>query len=94
MGLSQGGKLGFVLLTRIPPGAQVYPHTDKGWHAVNHQKFCVSVKANKSQAFCFEGEEMRTEAGDVFTFDNSHPHWVTNESDEERISLIICVRAH
>jgi hypothetical protein len=86
-----GGILGFVLITRIPPGKQVYPHVDQGWHARTHEKFCVCLKAMKAQAFCFEGEELRSESGDIFMFQNQYPHWVRNESAEERISLIVCL---
>jgi hypothetical protein len=87
-----GVQLGFVLLTRITPGKRVYPHIDQGWHARHYEKFCVCVKANKNQAFHFEGEELRTEDGDLFWFDNAYPHWVTNESNQERISMIVCIR--
>lgn len=88
-----GGKtLGGVLLTRIPPGGQVRPHVDHGWHAGHYEKFAAQIKGNKDQAFCFEGTELRPEPGDLYTFDNSKRHWVTNDSDSERITLIVCVR--
>lgn len=87
-----GKRLGFVLLTRIKPGNQVYPHIDQGWHAGYYEKYCISIRANKHQAFKFKDEELRTEDGDLFWFNNSQVHAVTNESDEDRISLIICIR--
>lgn len=88
-----GGKtLGGVLITRIPPGGQVKPHVDRGWHADVHAKYAVQIKGNASQAFCFDDAELRPEPGDLYTFDNSRRHWVTNESDSERITLIVCVR--
>lgn len=84
--------LGGVLMTRIPPGKNVYPHVDGGWHADFYDKICVSVKANKYQAFSFPGVNHVSEPGDAFWFENSIEHWVTNPSDEERISLIICLK--
>ena len=87
-----GKKLGGVLITRIPPGGEVKPHIDSGWHAEHYEKFAVQVKGNKDQAFCFENGELRPEPGDLYTFDNSYMHWVTNNSDSERITLIICIR--
>jgi quercetin dioxygenase-like cupin family protein len=87
-----GLQLGAVLVTRITPGSQVYPHIDQGWHARTFDKYCIQIKGNLEQAFHFEGEELRTTDGDVFWFDNSAPHWVTNESSEERMSLIVCIR--
>jgi uncharacterized RmlC-like cupin family protein len=87
-----GVQLGFVLLTRIAPGKQVYAHIDQGWHARHYEKFCICVKADKKQSFNFKDEELRTEDGDLFYFDNAYPHWVINDSDRERISLIVCIR--
>jgi len=93
--LIDGERLGGVLITRIPPGGQVYPHVDQGWHATTFEKFAIQVKGNPEQAFCFEGESLSPEVGELFWFDNSKPHWVTNPTEEERITLICCIqRAH
>lgn len=85
-------ELGGVLITRIPPGASVKPHKDSGWHARTYEKFGLSVAANDKQAFCFEDKQLVTKPGDLFWFDNSFTHWVTNDSDEPRITCIICVK--
>jgi hypothetical protein len=87
-----GGRLGGVLITRIPPGGRVNPHVDTGWHAGYYEKFAVQIASNESQAFCFEDAELRPLPGDLYTFDNSRLHWVTNDSDTPRITLIVCVR--
>lgn len=84
--------LGGVLITRIPPGESVKPHIDGGWHAGHYRKFGVQVKGDQRQAFCFEGAELRANDGDVYEFRNDVLHWVTNDSDRERITLIVCVR--
>jgi hypothetical protein len=88
----QGEKLGGVLITRVPPGKQVAPHADTGWHAQHYRKFAVQLKGNAKQAFHFEACSLVTQPGDLYTFDNSFLHWVTNDSDEDRITLIICIR--
>ncbi len=90
----RGKALGAVLITKIPAWKQVYPHVDQGWHAKHFEKFAVQVNGNLNQAFHFKGEHLLTEDGDLFWFDNSHPHWVTNNSDEDRITLIVCIRRH
>lgn len=87
-----GGKLGGVLITRIPPGGEVRPHIDRGWHAGYYDKYAVQIAGNDKQAFCFEDSVLRPDPGDLYTFDNSRLHWVTNQSDSERITLIICIR--
>lgn len=87
-----GMSLGGVLITRIPPGKQVYPHVDQGWHARHYEKFAVQVKGNERQKFHFRDESLITGNGDLFWFDNAFEHWVTNDSDEDRITLIVCIR--
>lgn len=87
-----GKRLGGVLITRIPPGGEVKPHIDTGWHAGYYEKFAIQIKGTKDQAFCFEDAQLSPEPGDLYTFDNSRMHWVCNESAEERITLIICIR--
>jgi uncharacterized cupin superfamily protein len=84
--------IGGILLTRIPPGKQVYWHKDSGWHAQAHRKFIVLLRADHKQTFEFEGEALQADTGDCFEFDNSYAHRVVNNSDNERISLIICLR--
>jgi hypothetical protein len=92
MGIVGGDRLGMVLITRIPPGGRVAPHVDAGWHARYYDKYAVQIKGNADQAFHFEGESLSAEPGDLYAFDNSKLHWVTNDSDEERITCIICIR--
>ena len=91
-GYVNGKTLGGVLITKIPPGGEVLPHIDGGWHASHYEKFAVQLKGNKDQGFYFEDGQLHPEPGEVYTFDNSRLHWVKNDSDEDRITLIICVR--
>jgi len=87
-GIEQGG----VLITRIPAGKRVYPHTDSGWHAEKFSKYCVCVRANQAQTFMYENAMGACESGRVFWFDNSYEHWVTNPTDEARVSMIVCIQ--
>jgi aspartyl/asparaginyl beta-hydroxylase (cupin superfamily) len=86
--------LGGVLITKIPPGKQCYPHIDQGWHAHYYEKFAYQVQAHPDQSFNVETEVLHTRSGDLFWFDNSHTHWVENPSDEDRITMIVCLRRH
>lgn len=87
-----GRQLGGVLITRIPPGGRVEPHIDGGWHAGYYEKFAIQLRGDDKQAFCFEDASLSALPGDLYTFDNSRLHWVTNDSDAERMTLIICIR--
>lgn len=93
MRLVGGTRLGGVLITKIPPGGRVEPHQDHSWHADYYQKFAVQLMGTPDQAFHFEGEELRALPGDLYTFDNSQTHWVTNDSKQDRMTLIICIKA-
>jgi len=84
--------LGGVLITKVPPGGSVKPHIDQGWHAGHYEKFAVQLKGNKEQAFCFGDSSLSPLPGDIYTFDNSKLHWVTNDSDEDRMTMIVCLR--
>jgi hypothetical protein len=92
MAAVRGERLGGVLITRIPPGQQCKPHTDPGWHARYYDKFAVQIKSAPGQCFHFHGESLAAEPGEVYWFDNAHTHWVTNDSTEERITLIVCIK--
>jgi quercetin dioxygenase-like cupin family protein len=92
MAAFHGDRLGGVLITKIPAGAECKPHTDPGWHARYYQKFAVQIASAPGQRFCFEGEDLETRPGDVFWFDNAHTHWVTNPTPYERITLIVCIK--
>lgn len=86
-------ELGGVLITKIPPGGSVQRHSDSGWHAEYYRdKYAVQIKGNADQAFCFEHVQLSAEPGQVYWFDNQREHWVVNNSDEDRITMIICTR--
>jgi hypothetical protein len=88
-------QIGGCLITRIPAGKSVKPHTDKGyWHSEYYKdKILLLLKSSEGQSFNFEGDERHEGvAGDAFLFDNRVTHWVDNNSDIDRISLIIAGR--
>jgi hypothetical protein len=88
----EGVELGGVLITRIPPGKECKPHVDPGWHARRYEKFGVQITSAPGQKFCFDNAELETKPGDVFWFDNQFNHWVTNPTEYERITMIVCIR--
>lgn len=92
MAAFEGDQLGGVLITKVPPGKSVKPHIDPGWHARFYQKFAIQIQAHPGQAFNFEGESLMTKPGDLYWFDNSHMHWVTNDSDQDRVTVIACIK--
>lgn len=87
-------KLGGCLITKIPAGNRVYPHSDAGaWHSEYYnRKVLVLLQSAPGQTFNFDNESHEGEAGEVFYFDNQVTHSVTNHSDCDRISLILAIR--
>lgn len=85
---------GGVLITRIPPGCQVYPHHDRGtWHSEHYDlKVWIPLRANDRCVNNVEGEEMVWKPGEAWSHDNLRVHSVRNEGDSERIVLILCFR--
>lgn len=90
----EGERLGGVLITKIPPKGTIKKHIDGGWHVNYYDKFYVSLKSKPGAKFiCHEGDEvLEPKVGECWRFDNRLPHSVVNESDEDRITLIICIR--
>lgn len=90
-----GSELGGCLITRIPPGKQVYPHSDSGcWHSQYYRsKYLLLLQSAPGQSFEFGDEEKHEgKAGELFIFDNHPVHSVINNSDCDRVSLIMAIR--
>lgn len=81
--------VGGILITKVPAGKQVYPHIDQGWHAGHYQKVALQIQGNESQGFCYEDGRLSAVSGQAYQFHNHVPHWVVNDSDEDRVTLII-----
>jgi hypothetical protein len=90
--LAIGERLGGVLITKLPPGAIIKPHIDSGWHAAEYEKIYLSVKSPVGSYFGFEDGEIRCEPGECYWFRNDVPHWVINDGDSDRISIIVCIK--
>lgn len=88
----EGEHLGGVLITKIPAGKQCYPHIDVGWHARHYDKYAVQIASAPKQAFHVGPSQLSAEPGECYFFDNSITHRVVNDSDSDRITLIVCIR--
>jgi hypothetical protein len=85
--------LGGILMTKIPPGKAILPHTDSGWHPTfNDTKAYVILKAND---LCFNrclDETVIMQPGEAWLFRNDIVHSVENHGATDRIALIITMR--
>lgn len=86
-------QLGGVLITRIPPGGRVLPHTDRGWHPERYNmKVYVPILTNPQCVNRVEDEYVVMNPGEAWYFDNTVEHEVINDGPTERITLIVCMR--
>lgn len=90
----EGERLGGVLITRIPQGHEIKPHTDKSWHVDYYDKFYVSLKSEVGANFYCGDEVLNPKVGEVWRFDNREEHWVENKSNGIRMTLIVCIRTN
>ncbi len=93
-----GERLGGVLITKIPPGGKIEPHIDDTWHVRYYNKFYVSLKSEPGAEFCC-GDDIGVETlcprvGEVYHFDNKKNHWVNNNSNSDRMTMIVCIKTH
>ncbi len=88
----EGERLGGVLITKIAPGKQIYAHTDSGWHAEYYDKFYIPILNKAGSTFYFNEGSISPQEGEVFQFNNSYEHWVKNDSNSDRIAMVICIK--
>ncbi len=88
----QAVELGSILITRLPPGAVIRPHSDAGsWAPEWYNCKAHWTVQGASHSMC-NGELCAMECGSVWTFDNLLSHGVSNIGDEDRIAVIVSMR--
>jgi len=88
----QAVELGSILLTKLPPGGEILPHSDAGsWAPEFYNMKAHAMLAGVSVTSC-DGELCRMEQGQVFTFDNLLEHSIRNIGENDRICCIISMR--
>lgn len=86
-------RLGGVLITKIPAGGRVLPHTDSGWHPEHYPvKLYIPLQTNPQVLNRCEDEEVVMRTGDVWYFNNLVEHEVKNDGPDDRMTLIVCLR--
>lgn len=85
-------ELGSILITRLRPGGEILPHSDRGgWAPEFYNTKCHVTLAGQSLSTC--GDDVVTMVqGDVFTFDNLLEHSIKNSGDCDRIVCIVSMR--
>ena len=87
-----GERLGRVLITRLPSGGRIAPHVDGGSHAAYYDRFHVVLRAAPGSRFRCGDEVVEMQPGELWWFQNSVEHEVANDSDIDRVHLIVDAR--
>ena len=103
MGRLNGEHLGRVFISRMAPGISIPPHTDRippaeeafpdrVPPAVYYERYQIALKAQPGVVFRAGDESVFMAPGDVWWFDNCVEHEVVNNSNDDRISLVVDIR--
>lgn len=85
--------LGRAMITRLAPGKQIYAHADVlGRYANTYKRFHVPLQSSPGCIFCAGDEQVQMRPGEVWDFNAHAVHQVVNNSDSDRIHLIIDIR--
>jgi hypothetical protein len=76
-------------LTRLNPNGTINRHFDCGYFLEVCHRIHVPIKTNENVTYWINGNPYYWEVGNVYEFNNLLPHQVINNSDQERIHLIL-----
>ena len=93
MTLVEGEELGTILLVKLEPGQQIYPHTDSGWSSSYYEKYFIPIQTSAGASFNFPDGAILPELGHVYWFNNSILHSYTNNTHDDVIMLIVTIRS-
>jgi Aspartyl/Asparaginyl beta-hydroxylase len=85
-------ELGSIIITKLPPAAEILPHSDAGSWAPEYYHCKAHVTVAGAARVCCDKDECIFRTGTAWTFDNLLTHAVENIGDCDRISAIISMR--
>ena len=86
---SFGEVFGRSRLMKLTPGAEVSQHVDFNYHWYTRVRIHVPVITNPGVTFYCADQDTHMRAGECWIFNSWRRHRVTNDSDEERVHLVI-----
>lgn len=93
MRLVNGSRLGRVVMTRLEPGKKIAPHADtRGAYAVYYTRYHLVLQGLSGSLFNCGNETVNMRTGELWWFDAAAEHSVINNSQDDRIHMLIDVR--
>lgn len=89
----EGVRLGRVIISRLGPGATIPEHVDQGAPATYYTRYHLALQSSPGANNISGGETVCYRPGEFWWFDNRAPHSVVNNSADDRIVIIMDVRA-
>lgn len=89
MRVVKGTRLGRCVITKMKPGATIDPHRDEGAPATYYERFHIMLQNAPGAMFDCGDESVYMEAGSAWWFNNTEVHAVVNNSDTDRITMIV-----
>lgn len=91
----EANQLGRVMITRLGPGKRILAHSDVlGKYAHFYNRYHVVVRGLPGNIFRAGGDEVFMPTGSVWWFNAHEEHEVINNSEDDRIHLIIDARTN
>jgi len=88
---SMNGRMGRAVMANLKPHGVVYMHTDDGLYWLLRDRYHLVLKSTRGSRLTAGDEEVRMQAGELWWFDPTVPHQAFNDSDDDRIHIIIDV---
>lgn len=88
----QAVELGSIIITRLPPGGRIRPHSDRGSWAPEYYHCKAHVTARGAARVTCADDVCDFRCGQAWTFDNLLEHSVENIGNTDRVSVIVSMR--
>ena len=83
------GRVVKCMLAKLPSDKKISPHTDQQYSLVNSYRFHFPIKADSKVVFYLNSIPYYLERGSWYEINNQLLHSVDNNSDQDRIHLIV-----
>lgn len=88
-----GSRLGRVVITKLEAGKKILPHADtQGEYAKYYSRYHLVLQGLPGSLFTCGDETINPRTGEVYWFDASAEHSLSNNSRDDRVHMLIDVR--
>lgn len=87
-----GERLGRVMINNIKPGGKIFPHEDTPEHVKYYSRFHIVLQSAPGVYFRCGDENVYMATGEVWWFNNALEHEVINNSNTDRIHMVLDAR--